>query len=81
MTYTLLGFKHISFKGKENEDVTGYTLYLGSDFPHGEGLQVEKFFFSDYKCDRCQFVPVLGNEYTVYFNRMGKLDFIEDGIS
>lgn len=74
MVFELVGYRHKSFKAGDGSEITGYDLYLEGTDPYVNGKTVERIFASDRKCEG--YIPVLGDEIDLQYNRYGKLDCI-----
>jgi hypothetical protein len=68
---TLVGFKNSGFKGKDGTYVDGVTLFFTETRRDVEGLSTEKVFITSAKLGN--YVPVIGDELTVLYNRWGKV--------
>lgn len=75
----VIGFKRSNFKSKSSDTmVTGYNIYLtypvsGED---AAGVACERVYMSDDKLAKCDYVPQVGDEVNVTYNRFGKPEFI-----
>lgn len=70
--WKVIGFRKVDFTDtKQNSRVTGYSLYVcrpgGNDM---SGDECQKIFFSD---QRISYVPSLGDEIQLMYNRYGKI--------
>ena len=70
----LIGFKRSNFRTAEGTLVTGYNLYLtypasGED---AAGAICDRIYMTDDKLSKCGYVPHVGDEVTVTYNRFGK---------
>lgn len=77
----VLGFKPISFTAKDNSDMKGYKIYLSrepiagqkaDDMVQGEITEVINIW-SDF----VSYVPCVGDEIILRYNRYGKISSIE----
>ncbi len=68
----VIGFRKSSFKGKAGTDVSGVNLYLTEPNTNGEGLACDRIFVLDKYLNACGYVPKLGDEVRVEYNRYGK---------
>lgn len=75
---TVMGYKRNDFTTKDGNHVTGYNLFLGYPISgaDSDGMAVERLYFSDGKLAKCNYVPHVGDEVTVSYNRFGKPEFI-----
>lgn len=68
----VIGFRRRSFKGNDGSDVSGVNLYLTEPNEKGEGLACDRIFVLDKYLNACGYVPKLGDEVRVEYNRYGK---------
>lgn len=70
--WVVVGFKKVDFKDeKANKQISGYSLFLtreGAEDVIGEECQ--KIFVSDQRVD---YVPQVGDEIKLVYNRFGKV--------
>ena len=68
----VIGFRKSSFKGNDGTDVSGVNLYLTEPATKGEGLSCERDYVLDKCINDCGYVPKLGDEVRLEYNRYGK---------
>lgn len=68
---TLVGYKKSGFTGKDGTRVDGTTLFFSDSRPDVEGVATEKVFVTKQKMGN--YVPVVGDELTILYNRWGKV--------
>lgn len=66
----LIGFEGKSFTFDDGKTVTGFYLYTTDERPGVTGLACNRDFISTAKIG--SYVPVLGDEITINYNRFGK---------
>lgn len=74
---TIVGYRHVSFKGDEGGNVTGYQLYYEcepGDNSKTVGLMTGKQFISDTRCD---YIPAPGDRVIFRYNKYGKIGSVE----
>lgn len=71
----VVGYQNSSFKAKDTgEVISGCNVWLGEDVAkNGEGQKVERVFLSDRLMERENFVPVVGAEVDLMYNRYGRI--------
>lgn len=68
----VIGFRRSTFKGKDGADVSGVNLYLTEPNGKGEGLSCDRVYVLDKYLSACGYVPKLGDEVRLEYNRYGK---------
>ena len=68
----VIGFRKSSFKGNDGSEVSGINLYLTEPADKGEGLSCERVYVLDKYLNACGYVPKLGDEVRLEYNRYGK---------
>ena len=61
-----------SFKGDDGSQVSGVNLYLTEKCEKGEGQSCERVYITDQRLTACGYVPKLGDEVALEYNRWGK---------
>lgn len=72
--YSIIGFKHSTIKFKDNNEVTGFNLYLSQPRDGVHGYACESVFISDSKVG--DYSPALNDIIDVAYNRWGKIESI-----
>lgn len=73
----ILGFEHVKFNFNDGRSVDGQYVYLSDDSSQKvTGVRTERVFLSEAKAAACNFIPKLGDNVKVYYNRFGKVDSI-----
>jgi hypothetical protein len=72
---TVVGIAETSFKGQENQVITGKTIHLTTpmDPQKGVGVTTEHIFLSSAKEDAMDFKLALNQEVEIFYNRFGKI--------
>lgn len=77
----VLGFKPISFTAKDNSDMKGYKIYLSrqpdSDSKADELVQGEITEVINIWSAYVSYIPCVGDEIILRYNRYGKISSIE----
>ena len=71
----LIGMQSVNFKGKDGNQVTGKNFFFAEKISadRGAGYSTEKVFLTEDKIKSLPFVPQLGNEIQVFYNKFGKV--------
>lgn len=76
----IIGFRKNDFKTKEGVEVTGYSVYIGTEIDprRGAGVSVERQYLSDAKMAKegIDLAELMDHEVKVYYNRFGRVDSI-----
>lgn len=76
----IIGFRKNDFKTKEGVEVTGYSVYIGTEIDprRGSGVSVERQYLSDQKLAKegIDLAALMDHEVKVYYNRFGRVDSI-----
>lgn len=73
----VIGMRRVDFSAQDGNRITGYSLYC--TFPIGKGGTGEgcdKIFLSDNKIAQSNYLPQVGDEINVSYNRFGKVDAV-----
>lgn len=73
----VVGYRDSSFKAADGTQINGITIYVTDSDTRVEGVKTDKFFMSDRVSNRSNYLPKVGDEIEVYYNRYGKLYSIE----
>lgn len=73
---TVVGKRPVKFTGQDGNSVSGTNLYVLCDDPYTEGKKSDKLFVSDNLRSNLSYVPKVGDEICVDFNRWGKISNI-----
>lgn len=71
--YTLVGIRQVSFKGSDGSQVSGTNLFFTYPDPNVEGLATERVFVSAERLMKLDFIPKLGGECALVYNKYGKV--------
>ena len=71
-TMKVIGFRKSSFKCYDGSQVSGVNLYLTEKCEKGEGQSCERVYITDQRLTACGYVPKLGDEVALEYNRWGK---------
>lgn len=78
MKVKVVGWRNVSFKANDGNEVSGRTIYYVNldpmDLRYGAGHSVDKFFISDSKLGRSDNLLEISHSYEVFYNRYGKID-------
>ena len=83
--FKILGIEDVKFTTKDGIDISGKSIYYGAPIEkNGKGYKCDRFFLSENKMNRLNFVPDIGDTVQLMYNRYGKVDSliktsIEDG--
>lgn len=69
---TIIGIRPSSFTGEGGEKVSGKNFYFTSPLKNGEGLGADRVFLLDSRIEKLDYVPSVGDEVEVIYNRFGK---------
>lgn len=72
------GLEHKSFTTKEGDTIEGVSLYVTDKIPpqRGEGCMGDRIFLSKNKLNDLSFVPAVGMDIEVLYNKYGKVSTI-----
>lgn len=71
----VIGYQRSQFKAKDNSDISGYFIFLSEEKPTVVGIETFRIFVSDRKLG--SYLPNLGDDLRVLYNRYGKVDSVE----
>lgn len=71
--YTLVGRKDVDFKGSDGKQVSGVTLFLTYEDLEVEGVATEKVFVSSDRFMKLSFMPEVGGDCDLRYNKYGKV--------
>lgn len=72
----IVGIRSVRFKGQDGEQVAGVNIYVTVpiDEDKGEGCSTERYFVTDSRRANWTYVPRVGDEVRIIYNRYGKCD-------
>lgn len=74
----VVGIRNVDFTAQDGNKISGMSIYCSYEITkNGEGYAVEKIFLSDRKMNDCGYVPSVGDEVNITYNRFGKVDRVE----
>lgn len=75
----VIGYKQSNFRAKDGTAVEGYNIYCTYPFnsPIADGEACERLYISDKRLNDCGYVPCVGDEVEVMYNRFGKVASIK----
>lgn len=74
---TVIGRRKVEFTAQDGNQIQGVSLYVSYPITkNGEGMAAEKIFLSAKKLENLDFLPEIGDEINVQYNRYGKVDTI-----
>ena len=70
----IIGIRKSEFKGNNGETVKGINYYLTEPMTAdgAEGLMAERVYLTENRLSQLGFIPKLGDEVSVEYNRFGK---------
>lgn len=74
----IIGYRDVGFTVENGDFVEGRNYYIGKDIDpkRGAGVSCEKIFVSDAKLKTFTFMPCIGDEVEIVYNKYGKcIDF------
>ena len=74
----IMGLEQKSFTTKEGDTIEGVSIYITDKIPpqRGEGCMGDRIFLSKNKLNDLPFVPAVGMEVEVLYNKFGKVSTI-----
>lgn len=69
----IIGIRDSSFEGKDGSEVNGTNFYLTYPLEKGTGDGCERIFMTDEKLHNGDFIPQIGDEVSLEYNRYGKV--------
>lgn len=69
---TIIGFRPSSFKGDQGDTISGMNIYLTYPLDKGTGQGTERVFLTDAKLNNAGYIPAVGDNVRVEYNRWGK---------
>lgn len=73
----VIGRRKVDFKAQDGSQIQGLSLYCTYPITKdGDGMAAEKIFLSARKLEQLDFMPEVGDEINVQYNRFGKVDTI-----
>lgn len=69
---TIIGFRPSSFKGEQGDNVSGMNIYLTYPLEKGTGQGSERVFLTDAKLNKVGYIPAVGDDVRIEYNRYGK---------
>lgn len=73
----IVGLRPVSFKDDNGRQVDGTSFFYLMDADGVVGQLAGKFFLSHLKRDGMDYVPTVGDEVWVYYDRYGKVNRFE----
>lgn len=73
----IIGIRPSEFKGDDGSTVTGKNIYLTYPLEKGEGMGAERVFLTSAKLRDFGYVPAVGDEVRLEYNRWGKCSGME----
>lgn len=75
--FTCVGMRDVEFKGSDGSDVSGMNIFFTYEDRNIRGVGVEKVFIGTRRFNDLTFIPEIGSECVVRYNRYGKIADIE----
>lgn len=71
--YTCIGYRSVSFKGSDGNQVEGTNFFFTYEDSYITGLGVEKVFIPASRLHYMSFVPDVGATCELFYNKYGKV--------
>ena len=71
--YTCIGYRSVSFKGSDGNQVEGTNFFFTYEDSYITGLGVEKVFIPASRLHDMSFVPDVGATCELFYNKYGKV--------
>lgn len=71
--YKCIGMRNVDFKGSDGNQVSGMHLFLSYEDRNITGVGTEKVFIPSYRLQQMSFVPSVGSECELFYNKYGKV--------
>ncbi len=68
----VVGIRPSSFKGDDGKEVSGINFYLTEPLTKGQGVSAERVYLTDQKIQDMGYMPKVGDEVFLEYNRYGK---------
>lgn len=68
----IIGIRPSSFTGSNGETISGKNFYFTYPLDTGDGCGCERAYLTDAKLSQLEFVPQVGDEVVLDYNRFGK---------
>lgn len=72
----VVGFKGLDFKTKDGQQISGVKLFLEYQEDKTNGVCTDSAFLSDRRLEECDYIPAVGDEIELMYNRYGKITTI-----
>lgn len=73
----IIGIRPSSFTGNDGSLVTGKNFYLTYPLEKGTGEGADRVFLTDAKLNQWNYIPMVGDEVRLEYNRYGKCSGME----
>ena len=78
MAYEVVGFRPYDMKAKDTgATLKGVTVFVLADDPNVTGRMADKFSLSEKKLSANGWYPNLGEMIDLYYNKYGKVDYVD----
>lgn len=71
--FTLVGMRTVDFKGSDGNRVEGVNLFFTFEDKNIDGCGTEKVFVGNDRFNQLSFVPSLGGQCELRYNKYGKV--------
>lgn len=71
--FTLIGMRRVNFKGQDGNPVDGWNLFFQYSDRNITGYGTEKIFISAAKFNEVTFMPEIGADCQLLYNKYGKV--------
>ncbi len=70
----IIGIRPAGFTAKDSgEYITGQNIFVTEPLSKGTGCSSERLFISDARLNQCGYIPSVGDEVEIGYNRYGKV--------
>ena len=69
----VIGIAPSSFVGDKGEKISGFNVYLSFPLASGSGHGAERVYLTDRKVENSGYMPVVGDEVDLTYNKFGKV--------
>lgn len=71
--YRCVGIRNVDFKGSDGNQVSGVNLFLTYEDKNITGVGTEKVFLASSRFSALSFVPAVGSDCELIYNKYGKV--------
>lgn len=74
---TIVGYRDMTFKGNDGQEVSGRKFYFTRTDPKIQGVETGSFFLSSNALNYVGYIPGVNEDVEVYYNRYGKVSVMK----